>query len=200
MCRKEGSDVPQYSISVVGIGYVGLCTAVGFASRGYRVIAATNEPERAKLINRGVPPFYEPDLEELLEKVVKRGRLKCVLGREEAVLNTDVTFIAVGTPSRPDGSIDLQFIENAAREIGEVLKKKSTYHLVVIKSTVVPGTTENVVKPILEKHSNKRCGTDFGLCMSPEFLRQGSAIYDTCLLYTSPSPRDRQKSRMPSSA
>jgi len=168
-----------YRVSVVGTGYVGLCTAVGFASKGYEVITSTNNPEKARLINTGTPPFFEPGLEEMLKKAVSEGYLKCVVGRKEAILNTEITFIAVATPSQPDGSISLQHIQSSAREIGEALNKKNTYHLVVVKSTVVPGTTENIVKPILEKLSNKRCGTDFGLCMNPEFLRQGSAVHDS---------------------
>lgn len=166
-------------ISVVGTGYVGLCTAVGFASKGYKTIASTHNREKAKSINKGVPPFYEPDLQEPLLNAVKNGYLKCVLNREEAVLNTNITFITVATPSQPNGSIDLRHIKNSAIEIGEALNKKDTHHLVVVKSTVVPGTTENVVKPLLEKHSKKHCGTDFGLCMNPEFLREGSALHDT---------------------
>jgi UDPglucose 6-dehydrogenase len=169
----------EKSISIVGTGYVGLCTAVGFASRGYKVVASTHDPEKAELINKGIPPFFEYGLEEMLQKVVKKGYLKCVLDREEAVLNTGITIISVSTPSQPDGSIDLRFIESSAREIGEALNKKDAYHLVVVKSTVVPGTTENMVKPSVEESSGKRCGVDFGLCMNPEFLREGSALYDT---------------------
>ncbi len=169
----------QQRVSVVGTGYVGLCTAIGFAVKGYHVVASTHDPEKAASINRGIPPFYEPNLQESLQKTVNNGHLKCILSREQAVLNTDVTFITVGTPSRPDGSIDLKYIESSALEIGRALNRKDTYHLVVVKSTVVPGTTENVVKPTLEKYSNRECGTDFGLCMNPEFLREGSALYDT---------------------
>ena len=169
----------EKSISIVGTGYVGLCTAVGFASRGYKVVASTHDPEKAELINKGIPPFFEYGLEEMLQKVVKKGYLKCLLDREEAVLKTGITIISVGTPSKPDGSINLRFIESSAQEIGEALNKKDAYHLVVVKSTVVPGTTENLVKPGIEKSSGKRCGVDFGLCMNPEFLREGSALYDT---------------------
>ena len=168
-----------YSISIVGTGYVGLCTAVGFASKGYKVIASTHDPKKAASINKGIPPFHEPGLQEALQKAVTEGYLKCVLSRGEAVLNTDITFIAVGTPSQPDGSIDLRYIESSAREVGEALKKKKTYHLVVVKSTVVPGTTQSIVEPAIEKHSGKRCGVNFGLCMNPEFLREGSALHDT---------------------
>src|SRR3989304_976454 len=173
-------DLKKPKISVLGIGYVGLCTAVGFASKGYNVIASTHDAEKAAKINKGIPPFHEPNLQKLLEETVQNGRPKCLTNQtEKAVLETDLTFNAVGTPSRPDGSIDLQFIETSACETGKALKQKSTYHVVVIKSTVVPGTTQDLVKPILEKESKKRCGLDFGLCMNPEFLRQGSAFEDT---------------------
>jgi UDPglucose 6-dehydrogenase len=164
----------------MGIGYVGLCTAVGFASRGCKVIASTHDAEKAAKINKGIPPFYEPRLQELLEKTVHKGRLQCLLNHAvEAVLKTDMTFDAVGTPSKLDGSINLQYIKQSTQEIGKALNKKGTYHLIIIKSTVIPGTTQNLVKPILEKQSRKQCGSDFGLCMNPEFLRQGSALEDT---------------------
>jgi len=167
-------------ISVLGIGYVGLCTAVGFASKGHFVIASTHDAEKAEKINKCISPFYEPSLQRLLEKSIENRRLKCLINQtEKAVLETDLTFNAVGTPNRPDGSIDRQFIETSTHNIGKALNRKSTYHLVVIKSTVVPGTTQDLVKPILEKESNKKCGQDFGLCMNPEFLRQGSAFEDT---------------------
>jgi UDPglucose 6-dehydrogenase len=170
----------KQSISVLGIGYVGLCTAVGFASKGYNVIASTHNAEKAAKINNGIPPFHEPNLQKLLEETIQNGHLTCLTNQtEKAVLETDLTFNAVGTPSRPDGSIDLQFIEKSTYETGKALRQKSTYHVVVIKSTVVPGTTQDLVKPILEKESKKNCGSHFGLCMNPEFLRQGSAFEDT---------------------
>jgi UDPglucose 6-dehydrogenase len=166
-------------ISIVGTGYVGLCTAIGFATKGYKVITSTNNPEKATSINKGNSPFYEPNLQQSLQKVVKNGYLKCILDREKAILKTDITLIATATPSQPNGSINLQYIESSAREVGEALNKKDRYHLVVVKSTVIPGTTHNIVKPTLEKHSNKQCGIHFGLCMNPEFLREGSALHDT---------------------
>ncbi|MCW4047179.1 MAG: UDP-glucose/GDP-mannose dehydrogenase family protein [Candidatus Bathyarchaeota archaeon] len=170
----------KLGVSVIGVGYVGLCTAVGFASRGYNVIASDTDPEKAAKINSGIPPFHEPGLQNMLEEAVRNGRLKCLVGKTaEAVAGSDLTFIAVGTPSKADGSIDLQFIKLAAHDIGEALRQKNVYHLVVVKSTVVPTTTQDVVKPILEKVSGKKCGSDFGLCMNPEFLRQGSAFEDT---------------------
>jgi UDPglucose 6-dehydrogenase len=161
------------------MGYVGLCTAVAFASRGYTVVASEADPEKASMISRGAPPFYEPGLDEMLVEVLRSGRFRCTTSTEKAVLDTDVTFITVGTPSKPDGSVDLSYVESSAEEIGRALSSKGSYHLVVVKSTVIPGTTENVVKPILERSSRKRCGVDFGLCVNPEFLREGSALYDT---------------------
>jgi UDPglucose 6-dehydrogenase len=167
-------------ISVLGIGYVGLCTAVGFASRGYKVVASTHDAEKAAKINKGLPPFHEPNLQALLKEAIGSGHLTCLVDEtEKAVLQTDLTFNAVGTPSREDGSIDLRFVETSSHDIGKALRQKSEYHVVVIKSTVVPGTTQGLVKPILEKESGKKCGSAFGLCMSPEFLRQGSAFEDT---------------------
>ena len=167
-----------YRISVVGMGYVGLCTAVAFAIKGYTVVASEADLEKVSLINRGTPPFYEPGLSEALAEALRTKRFKCTTNTEEAVLDTDVTFIAVGTPSKQDGSADLSYVERSAEEIGKALSRKSSYHLVVVKSTVTPGTTENVVKPVLERSSRKRCGVDFGLCVNPEFLREGSALYD----------------------
>jgi UDPglucose 6-dehydrogenase len=176
----EEVNLRKPNISVIGIGYVGLCTAVGFASRGYNAIASTHDAEKAGKINKGIPPFHEPNLQKMLKQAIQSDRLKCLINQtEKAVLETDLTFNAVGTPSRPDGSIDLNFIEKSTHEVGKALNKKNTYHVVVVKSTVVPGTTQDLVKPILEKESKKECGSDFGLCMNPEFLRQGSAFEDT---------------------
>jgi len=145
-----------FRISIVGTGYVGLSTAVGFASKGYVVIASTQDQEKFALIKKAVPPFFEPGLQKPLENAVKKGYLTCTLDREDAIKKTNVTFISVGTPSRPDGSINVQFIKQSAQEIGLALKKKKSYHLVVVKSTVTPGTTENIIKPEIEKHSKKK--------------------------------------------
>jgi UDPglucose 6-dehydrogenase len=170
----------KIKISVIGTGYVGLCTAVGFASRDFSVVAVDNDAEKIAKISQGIPPFHEPKLADLLKKGLADGNIECLLNQtEKAVLETDLTFIAVGTPSKPDGSIDLKYIESAAQDIGKALKQKNTYHVTVVKSTVIPGTTQNVVKPILEKESNRKAGEAFGLCMNPEFLRQGSAFEDT---------------------
>jgi UDPglucose 6-dehydrogenase len=172
--------VKKPRISVIGAGYVGLCTAVGFASQGYAVTVSDIDSEKVARINKGEPPFHEPGLQERLTESLQNGCLKCLDKQSvEAVLETDLTFVAVGTPSLPDGSIDLQFITATAKDIGKALKQKNTYHVTIIKSTVVPGTTQGTVKTILEKESGKHCGSDFGLCVNPEFLRQGTAFENT---------------------
>jgi UDPglucose 6-dehydrogenase len=176
----ERVNLKKQKISVIGVGYVGLCTAVGLASKGFSVIASDVDEEKITKINKGIPTFYEPGLQEKLSESIQKGNLQGVVGKTDQVIEeTDLTFVAVGTPSKPDGSIDLKYIESAAFNIGKALKHKNSYHVTIIKSTVVPGTTQNIVKPILEEESKKKCGADFGLCMNPEFLRQGSAFHDT---------------------
>lgn len=167
-------------ISIIGVGYVGLCTAVGLASRGYKVIACDIDPEKINKINQGIPPFHEPRIKETLLESIRNGNLQGIVNQiDKVVQETDITFVAVGTPSKPDGSIDLKYVESAVSNIGRALKQKNTYHIIVIKSTVIPGTTQNNILPKLEKESKKTIGKDFGLCMNPEFLRQGSALQDT---------------------
>lgn len=170
----------QPKISIIGVGYVGLCTAVGLASKGYSVIASDIDAEKIGKINKGIPPFFEPGLQEKLTESIQKGNLKGLVNdTDKAIQETDFTYVAVGTPSKPDGSIDLKYIESAATSIGRALKNKKGYHVTIIKSTVIPGTTQNAVLPILERESGKKSGGDFGLCMNPEFLRQGSAFQDT---------------------
>jgi len=166
-------------IAILGTGYVGLVAAAVFAERGFDVLASSLDKEKVNLINRGQPPFYEKDLGAIVESVVRTGKLRAVLGRREAVLDSDIFFIAVGTPSLMSGEADLRLVRETAAAIGEALREKDTYSLVVARSTIVPGTTRNVIIPLLEKHSGKKAGEDFGVCMSPEFLRQGAAVYDT---------------------
>jgi UDPglucose 6-dehydrogenase len=166
-------------ISIIGMGYVGLCTAVGFASKKSKIIAVEKDIEKLSLIKNGRSPFHEPHLNALLQKSIENEFFRCTSDLDEAVLKTQVTFITVGTPSKPDGSIDLSQILTCAAAVGKALVKTDRYHLVVIKSTVIPETTGKYVRPLLERYSKKRCGSDFGLCMNPEFIREGSAMYDT---------------------
>jgi UDPglucose 6-dehydrogenase len=165
-------------ISVAGLGFVGLSTAVFFADKGYQVFLSSNDKAKVSLTREGRTPFFEPELERALKRALGKGTLIPVLGRSKAISEADVIFVTVGTPSLPDGAANLSFIKETAKEIGKAMKRKKAYQLIVVKSTVPPGTTENVVRPILEEHSDKRAGKDFGLTMSPEFLREGSSLYD----------------------
>jgi UDPglucose 6-dehydrogenase len=165
-------------ISIIGSGYVGLVTAVGFAMRGHSTICVDIDKEKVEKINFGIPPIFEPGLEEKLKEVLKKSLLKATSDINYAIKNSDLTFIAVGTPSNPDGSIDLKFIRSAAKGIGSALEHKEDYHTICVKSTVVPETTEKIVIPLIEKYSGKKAGVDFGACMNPEFLREGNALED----------------------
>lgn len=165
-------------ISIIGSGYVGLVTGTCFAELGNHVILVDMIRDKVEKINRGIAPIYEEKLDRLLQKNLGNGRLHATMDLKKAVLETDTTFISVGTPSRKDGSIDLVYIKKAAEDVGKALKDKGEYHVVVVKSTVVPGTTEDTVVPLLEKNSGKKAGRDFGVVMNPEFLREGLAVND----------------------
>ena len=163
-------------LSIIGTGYVGLVTGACLAEKGHQVICVDMNPERVAALNSAKSPIYEEGLDALLVKHVGRN-LRATSDLVAAVLASDVTFIAVGTPF--DGkTIDLTAVLGATREIGEALKRKQGYHLVVVKSTVVPGTTDTHVLPALEKASGKKAGVDFGVGMNPEFLSEGEAVQD----------------------
>lgn len=163
-------------ISIVGTGYVGLVTGACLAEKGHRVTCVDIDPARVAALNRAESPIFEVGLEALLRKNVGRN-LTATTDLESAVLDSGLTLIAVGTPF--DGkAIDLSFVLNASRQIGSALKRKSDYHVVVVKSTVVPWTTERYVLPELEGASGKKAGPDFGVGMNPEFLSEGEAVND----------------------
>jgi UDPglucose 6-dehydrogenase len=164
-------------LSIVGTGYVGLVTGVCLAEKGHDVVCVDVDENKVNQINAGQTPFYEPGLAELLERNVAGGGLHATTDLERAVRESDLTFIAVGTPFNRDG-IDLTFVCKCAAQVGAALRGKNTYHVVVVKSTVIPGTTDKVVRPILEKESDKHAGRDFGLGMNPEFLSEGEAVHD----------------------
>jgi UDPglucose 6-dehydrogenase len=159
------------------MGYVGLCTAACFAFRGIRTIGIDIDHEKVEQIRKGRAPLHEPQLDNILRKAVKDKLLDATTDISSAT-DTNTTFLTVGTPSRPDGSIDLTFLKQATTDLGKTLRKKSGYHLVVVKSTVVPGTTSNVVQPTLENHAETKVGRSLGLCANPEFLKEGTAIKD----------------------
>jgi UDPglucose 6-dehydrogenase/GDP-mannose 6-dehydrogenase len=163
-------------ISVIGTGYVGLVSGACFSEIGHDCICVDVDASKVERINRGEPPIHENGLEALLARHVGQ-RLSATTDLRAAVLGSEITFIAVGTPF--DGQrIDLSYVQQVARQIGEVLREKPSYHVVVVKSTVVPGTTDDVVLPALERASGKKAGRDFGVGMNPEFLTEGVAIED----------------------
>ena len=165
------------SVSIVGMGYVGLCAAATFASRGIRTIGIDIDPERVQQIRKGKAPLREPQLDRMLKNAVQKDLLDAT-SDISSVADTSTTFLTVGTPSGPDGSIDLSFVKKAVTDLGRALGRKSGYHLVAVKSTVVPGTTSKIVKPILEHSTRTRIGPKLGLCANPEFLKEGTAIND----------------------
>jgi UDPglucose 6-dehydrogenase len=171
----------KYKVSILGTGFIGLCSAACFADKDIKVLASTHNKKKAAIINEGKAPFFEARLQEIMDDIKANNPelLQCLIDPIKAVLETDVSMITQGTPMREDKSIDLSFIESTAREIGEALKKKDTYHLVVVRSTVVPGTTRNLVSKIINEVSGKEPGKDYGLCMQPEFLAEGRSIEDT---------------------
>jgi UDPglucose 6-dehydrogenase len=164
-------------ITIVGTGYVGLVTGVGLAAVGHTVTCVDRDKRKIEVIERGSAPFYEPGLDELLVEQRAAGRLLTSTNLEDSLRGSDVSIIAVGTPSNETG-IDLSYIRQAARDIGSQLPTIGTYHVVVVKSTVVPTTTDTVVRGELEAASGMVSGRDFGLAMNPEFLSEGRAVED----------------------
>jgi UDPglucose 6-dehydrogenase len=176
---STGSDDAEIRLCLIGMGYVGLTSGAVFAKYGLPTVCTDVIAERVEQVNSGVAPFFEPGLDELVKEAIDSGRLKASTNNIASIKESDVSFICVGTPSLPDGSADLKYVKQATTDIGTALKTMDRYHVVVTKSTVLPGTTENEVLPLLEEHSGKKAGTDFGVCMNPEFLRQGAAVHDT---------------------
>jgi UDPglucose 6-dehydrogenase len=162
------------NISVVGLGKLGLCLAAVLAERGFNVIGIDVDNEKVNTVNAGHSPIYEPGLEDLIKK--NRNTLKATTKYSEAINQTDATFIVVPTPSENDGSFSLKYVKQAIEEIGKELKNKKDYHLVVVTSTIGPGSMDNVIMPLLEKSSNKKCGDLLGLCYNPEFIALGEVI------------------------
>ncbi len=164
------------NIGVVGgTGYVGITLAC-LADFGHDVVLVGRTKKKVDLINKGVSPIYELGLEKILKMNVESGKVHATTDYKD-IGDADVIFICVGTPSREDGSINLSDIKEASSQVARCLSKEK-YHVIVVKSTVVPGTTIHEIKPVLEKHSDKKCGQDFSLCMNPEFLREGVAVED----------------------
>jgi len=165
-------------ISIFGLGYVGSVSAACLAQDGHTAIGVDVNPQKIALVAAGHSPVIESGLEELMGNMVQSGRLRVSPDSQAAVHDSDVSLICVGTPSNGNGSVNLGHVENVCGEIGKALATKRGYHAVAVRSTVLPGTVQRRLIPLLESRSGKRAGTDFGVCMNPEFLREGSAIRD----------------------
>ena len=165
-------------ISIFGIGYVGCVSAACLARAGHEVMGVDVNPTKVEIINSGASPIVEPGINELIADVVKAGKLSATGDTTRAINATEISLICVGTPSKPNGSLDLGHVQRVCEQIGAVLATKSARHTIVIRSTMLPGSIESVAQPALESASGKKAGKDFGLCVNPEFLREGSSLKD----------------------
>src|SRR6266498_302715 len=162
MCRK---------VSIFVLGYVGTVTAACLAYRGNKVTGVDLSPAKVESLDSGRSPIVEPAVADLIAESHKACRLHATTDAERAVLETEISILCVGTPSMRNGKLDLGHIGPVCEEIGQALRKKDSFHLVVLRSTVLPGTAEMIVVPTLEKASGKQMGRDFGVCVNPEFMR-----------------------------
>lgn len=165
-------------ISIFGLGYVGAVSAGCLATDGHDVIGVDPNPTKVDLINNGVTPIIETDIGEMIATSVKAGRLRATSSVREAVMSSDLSLVCVGTPSQLNGNLDLSYVRRVCEEIGGALREKDSFHVVVARSTMLPGSMRAVVIPALEEASGKKAGVDFGVCNNPEFLREGTAVYD----------------------
>jgi len=166
------------NIAIFGLGYVGCVSAACFARDGHRVIGVDVNPVKVQTINDGKSPIIEPDLAELIHNGVDAKRLTATANADEAISQVEVAIICVGTPSKDNGNLELKYVERVIQDIGQSLKQKDDYMVVVIRSTLLPGKAQEQLLPLLERASGKKAGVDFGFSINPEFLREGSAIKD----------------------
>ena len=166
------------SISLFGLGYVGSVSAACFAHMGHKVTGVDISKTKVEMLDSGRSPIIEARMDELVAQANKSCRLHATTDSIAAVLASDVSFVCVGTPSLKSGKLDLSHVEHVSREIGTALKQKKAFHTVVLRSTVLPGTTETLMIPAIESTSEKKHGTDFAVCYNPEFMREGSAVGD----------------------
>lgn len=166
------------TISIFGLGYVGSVSAACFAKEGHQVIGVDVNSTKVEMINRGQSPIIEERLPELLRQEVDAGHIQATLDAIQAIQDSEISIICVGTPSNQNGSLNLNYVQRVCSDIGRALADKASYHVVVVRSTILPGSTETVVIPALEQASGKKVGCDFGVCFNPEFLREGSSIKD----------------------
>lgn len=165
-------------ISIFGLGYVGAVTAACLAREGHEVIGVDVNQTKVDMINAGTSPIVEEGLTVLISRMVAEDRLRAVTNVKEAIENSDLSLVCVGTPSNDNGSLKLDYVQRVSQEIGEAIQAKRNRHIVVIRSTLLPGTIRNLVRPTIESYSRKVAGTDFDVCINPEFLREGTSIRD----------------------
>lgn len=165
-------------VSIFGLGYVGCVSAACFAREGHEVVGVDTNPTKVEMINRGESPIIEEGMSELLKEMVSSNRLRATNDPADAVNNSEVSLVCVGTPSNANGSLDLKYVKSVCKEIGAALEHKRGPHIVVVRSTMLPGTIDEVVTPTLEVYSGKKRGADFQVCINPEFLREGTSIKD----------------------
>ena len=165
-------------LSVFGLGYVGCVSAACFAKEGHEVVGVDVNPTKVGIINEGRSPIVEAGIGELIGEMVSSGRLRATVDSADAVNNSEVSLVCVGTPSKANGSLDFTYIKRVCKDIGAALEKKSGKHIVIIRSTMLPGTIKEVVTPALEVYSGKKAGEGFDVCINPEFLREGSSLKD----------------------
>jgi GDP-mannose 6-dehydrogenase len=165
-------------ISIFGLGYVGAVSAGCLAHEGHEIVGVDPFQTKVDIINSGKSPIIEAHIDELIAAGVAAGRVRATCDPLQAVHDTDLSFVCVGTPSQTNGNLDLKFIRRVCEQIGQAIKEKTTRHVVVIRSTILPGTMRQIVIPILEEFSGKKAGAQFGVCNNPEFLREGSAVKD----------------------
>jgi GDP-mannose 6-dehydrogenase len=165
-------------VAVIGLGYVGTTTAACLAARGHEILGVDVNAVKAEMIGRGESPVIEDGIAERLTAAVGQGRLRATTSAARVAAETDVSLVCVGTPSRPNGSLDLDHLVHAVETVGRSLGGSDRYHVVAIRSTMLPGTVDGILIPALERTSGRRAGHDFGVCANPEFLREGDAVRD----------------------
>jgi GDP-mannose 6-dehydrogenase len=166
------------NISVYGLGYVGCVSAACLAHLGHNVTGVDVSEEKVTQVNKGTSPLVEADLDDMIRSLVAAGRLRATTDSDEAIRNTEISLICVGTPSNGNGSLKLDYIQSVCRDIGASLCRIDRYHAVVVRSTVLPETSEAKLIPLIEQRSGRKSGTDFGYAINPEFLRESSAVQD----------------------
>src|SRR5690606_17543384 len=168
----------KMKISIFGLGYVGAVSAGCLAKEGHQVVGVDPYQPKVDLINAGQTPVIEAEIGEIISSSVAAGKLRATTNVDDAMANTEMSFICVGTPSQLNGGLDLKYVRSVCEQIGRALKDKQEFHVVVARSTMLPGSMTDVVIPTLEEASGMKAGRDFGVCNNPEFLREGTAVYD----------------------